>query len=56
MMMVMHKNRIRITGCDVILPFLTILLLVQAVTPDCNFGNMNPPPSSQQYVNSQYYL
>lgn len=56
MMKVMHQIRKRISGCDVILPFLTILLLVQAVTPACNFGDMNPPPSSQQYVDNQYYL
>jgi hypothetical protein len=48
--------RKKTTGYVIILPFLTILLLLQVVTPACVFGEINPPPSSQQYVNNEYYL
>ncbi len=48
--------RKKITGYDTIILFFTILLLLQAVTPACVFGEMNPPPSTQQYVNNEYYL
>ena len=53
-MNVLH-NRTRLSGYQVILIFLIIPFLAQAQTV-CSFGNMNPPPSSQQYVNNQYYL
>jgi len=55
-MIVTLKNRKRMSVCEVILPFLSILLLMRAVAPACVFGDMNPPPSSQQYVNNDYYL
>ena len=46
----------RMSGCYVILRWLIISLLLQSVTHACNFGAMNPPPWSQQYVTNQYYL
>lgn len=48
--------RYRMRVYYVILNSLIISQLAQAVTPACNFGDMNPPPSTQQYVTNQYYL
>jgi hypothetical protein len=30
--------------------------LVYRATAVCNFGDINPPPSSEQYLNNQYYI
>ncbi len=48
--------RKRMSGFYVVLRWLIISLLLQSVTRACNFGAMNPPPSSEQYVTKQYYL
>ena len=56
MMIFKLYNRKRMSVFEVILPFVSILLLMRAVATGCVFGDMNPPPSNQQYVNNEYYL